>query len=115
MTISEQIHKIQTRLNERPDPLLADVLTSLEKLETLSTVDGLLKFHKQEFCSTKKAAEYLGCSDTATRKKVLNYFRPKGRANQIRIPAIALNEGKQKQNYVIVKRGLKALKQKSQS
>ncbi len=115
MTLTDQIHKIQKRLEEKPDPLLAEVLKSLKKLEKLNTVEGLIEFHKREFCNVDDAAKYLGCEGRTARKNVLNYFKPPGRSHRIDIPAITMNEGKQRQYYVVVKRGLKPLKQKYHS
>ena len=116
MQLSEQIIKIKSRLKDKPDPLLHEVLKSLEKLDKLNTVEGLIEFHKREFCSPDEAAEYLECSGTSARKKIQSYFKSlenpsSGRSHRIEIPAIAINEGKKKPNYVVIRRGLKPLKQ----
>ena len=109
MSITEQIRKLKTRLKSKPDPLLAETLKSLQELERLETVEGLIDFHQKEFCSIDDAASYLGCAKETVLKNVKNSFKPDGRPQRIDIPAVEFYNGKKK-SYIVLRRALKSLK-----
>jgi len=114
MTLIEQIRKIKARLEDKPDPLMVETLKSLQKLERLQTVAGLIEFHQREYCSTADAAEIAGCKPSTMRKNIMNYHKPPGRPQRVDVPSIIISDGKT-QRYIVVKRGLKPLKHLYQS
>ncbi len=100
-----QITKIKKRLRDNPDPLLEDVLRSLQRLRDLETVEGLIAFHQQEYCGRAEACEITGKTPETIRQYVNNYVRhPDSRRTKIAVVPVG---DTQRKTYVIVKKSLK--------
>jgi len=101
-----QIYDIKRRLRKAPDPLLADILESLQHLQRLETVEGLIEFHEQHYCSRAEAAELTGKSPESIRQYIDNYFKHPDSRRRTKLAAIPIGDSKRK-SYAIVRKSLK--------
>ena len=104
--ITTQIYDVKRRLRKAPDPLLVDILESLQQLQHLETVEGLIEFHEQHYCSRAEAAELAGKSPESIRQYIDNYFKHPDSRRRTKLAAIPIGDTNRK-SYVIVKKSLK--------
>lgn len=105
--LESQIRRVEQRLQEKPDPLLRDVLESLLELDRLNTVEGALDFFERTFCNPLEAAELTGIPYESIRQYVNNYVKfPDSR--RTKLPCRTLGSSN-KTVYVLTKKSLKNL------
>ncbi len=73
--ISAQIDQLKKRLRDETDPMLEEVLTSLQQLQRLETVEGLIEFHEQQYCGRAEACEITGKPSETIRQYIDNYIQ----------------------------------------
>ncbi len=104
--ISAQIDQLKKRLRDETDPMLEEVLTSLQQLQRLETVEGLIEFHEQQYCGRAEACEITGKPSETIRQYIDNYIHHPDSRRRTKIAAIPIGSS-QRKSYVIVKKSLR--------
>ncbi len=77
--ISAQIDQLKKRLRDETDPMLEEVLMSLQQLQQLETVEGLIEFHEQQYCGRAEACEITGKPSETIRQRAVRPRNPPSR------------------------------------